>query len=377
MRRWRCTGSRTMANAGHTSGIETAVYRLHSPLDLRLAVAAVARLPSLSRFSPVDLSLLATVVSELGSNILKYAGNGHIRVQTRLEDFRTAVELVAEDAGPGIPDIDLALQEHYSSSGTLGLGLSGVRRMVSEFHIDSAPGKGCRVRVRKWLTPVPVAHSPASRSVVSMVTHTRTHLVQAASSQGLVFEIAEINRPCYPQYVSGDSTLVLPMAGGMLLACIDASGHGKRAHALAAQLAEYLRAAAHSDLAALLYQLHLRAAGTIGAAIAVGYLDLACNTLSLAGIGNIRMRCIGPTPWVGICRDGVLGERFPTPDVQRFNLRSDDVVLLYSDGIREAISPEVRTRVHLGTAQHIAETVLRVGGKATDDASCIVVKCKT
>ncbi len=373
-----------MSTAGRNAGIETAFFRLQSALDLRMAVLDVARMPSLAAFSPVDLSLLATVVAELGSNILKYAGSGHIRVQTTQNSLRTAVELVAEDAGPGIPDIPLALQEHYSSSGTLGLGLSGVRRMVSEFHIDSAPGKGCRVRVRKWLTLPPAAlaeHAaslPPQRPAVAMVTHTRSHQAQDASGHGLAYDIAEINRPCYPEYVSGDCTVVHPQPGGVLLACIDASGHGKRAHTLAQQLAEQLRAmhAQHTDLPALLHQLHLRAVGTVGAAIAVAYLDLAHNTLHLAGIGNIRIRCIGPTPWVGICRDGVLGERFPTPDVQHFALRADDVLLLYSDGIRETISSEVRTRVHLGTAQQIAETVLRVGGKATDDASCIVVKCK-
>jgi anti-sigma regulatory factor (Ser/Thr protein kinase) len=370
-----------MTSAGHSAGVGTAFFRLHSPLDLRMAVADVAQMPSLARFSPVDLSLLATVVAELGSNILKYAGSGHIRVQTISEDFRTCVELVAEDFGPGIPDIPLALQEHYSTSGSLGLGLSGVRRMVSEFHIDSAPGQGCRVRVRKWLTPPPVAPTGSTRPAMAMVTHTRTHRAQDAAGVGLQFDIAEINRPCYPEYVSGDSTLVRPLQGGLLLACIDASGHGKRAHALSLQLVEHLLEytgkTTHTDLAALLHHLHLHAVGSIGAAMAVAYLDLARNTLSLAGIGNIRIRCIGPTPWVGICRDGVLGERFPTPDVQHFTLQADDVVLLYSDGIREAIGHEVRPRVHLGTAQQIAQTVLQLGGKTTDDASCIVVKCKT
>lgn len=249
--------------------------------------------------------------------------------------------------------------------------------MVSEFHIDSAPGKGCRVRVRKWLTLPPAAHAASERPAVAMVTHTRTHQAQDAAGQSLQFEIAKINRPCYPEYVSGDSTVVRPLQDGILLACIDASGHGKRAHALSVLLADHLRATTHHDLASLLHQLHQRAVGTIGAAIAVAYLDLARNTLSLAEIGNIRIRCIGATPWVGICRDGVLGERFSTPDVQHFSLQADDVVLLFSDGIREAISHEIRPRLHLGTARQISEAVLRVGGKTTDDASCIVVKCKT
>nr|WP_315204299.1 ATP-binding protein [uncultured Albidiferax sp.] len=370
-----------MTSAGHSTAVGTAFFRLHSALDLRMAVADVAHMPSLARFSPVDLSLLATVVSELGSNILKYAGSGHIRVQTTADASRTCVELVAEDFGPGIPDVPLALQEHYSTSGSLGLGLSGVRRMVSEFQIESAPGQGCRVRVRKWLTAPPLAPTGSTRPAMAMVTHTRTHQAQDAGGKGLQFEIAEINRPCYPEYVSGDCTLVRPVPGGLLLACIDASGHGKRAHALSAQLAAHLvqclGQAPHTDLAALMHQLHLRAVGSIGAAMALAYLDLARNTLSLVGIGNIRIRCIGPSPWAGICRDGVLGERFPTPDVQHFTLQADDVVLLYSDGIREAIGHEVRPRVHLSTAPQIAQTVLQVGGKTTDDASCIVVKCKT
>jgi serine/threonine protein phosphatase PrpC len=73
----------------------------------------------------------------------------------------------------------------------------------------------------------------------------------------------------------------------------------------------------------------------------------------------------------------MLGERFPTPHVQHFALHADDVVLLYSDGIRETISSQMLRRARLGTAQQIAEQVLREGSKSTDDASCVVLKCKS
>lgn len=353
---------------------ETAIFRLRSMLDVRMAASGVMGLASLASCTPLDLSQLATLVSELGSNILKYAGTGQIRVQTVQEDFRTGVEVVAEDNGPGIPDIAQALQEHYSSSGTLGLGLSGVRRMVSEFHIDSAPGRGCRVRVQKWMAKPPIWRKPASPLPSARVS---TYLHSGPPRPAESFETAEVNRPCHPEHVSGDSTVVQPAAGGMLLACIDASGHGARAHALSMRLAQQLRAAAGADLAHLLWLLHQSAVGTLGAAAAIAFVDTARSTLAFAGIGNIRIRCVGATPWTGICRDGVLGERFPTPEVQHFHLHAGDVVLLYSDGIRETLSTQVLARAHLGTAAHIADSVLQHGGKTTDDASCVVLKCRT
>jgi len=191
------------------------------------------------------------------------------------------------------------------------------------------------------------------------------------------FDTAEVNRPCYPEHVSGDSTVVKQVAGGILLGCIDASGHGARAHDLSVRLAQQLRAAAGTDLGHLLWLLHQSAVGTIGAAAAIAFVDTTHSTLAFAGIGNIRIRCVGAAPWAGICRDGVLGERFPTPEVQRFHLHAGDVVLLYSDGIRETLSTQVLARMHLGVASHIAENVLQHGGKSTDDASCVVLKCRT
>jgi len=362
-----------VSTASHPWASETATFRLQSMLDLRMAASGVMGMASLARCTPLDLSQLATLVSELGSNILKYAGSGQIRVQTVQEDFRTGVEVVAEDNGPGIPDIAQAMQEHYSSSGTLGLGLSGVRRMVSEFHIDSAPGRGCRVRVQKWMAKPAALHKAAgpASSLSPLPSVPAVPVVPAVS-----FDTAEINRPCHPESISGDSTVVQPVADGILLGCIDASGHGAHAHDLSVRLAQRLRAAAGTDIAHLLWLLHQSAVGTIGAAAAIAFVDTTRSTLAFAGVGNIRIRCVGAVPWAGICRDGVLGERFPTPEVQHFQLHAGDVVLLYSDGIRETLSTQVLARAHLGTASHIADNVLQHGGKSTDDASCVVLKCR-
>jgi serine/threonine-protein kinase RsbT len=95
--------------------------------------------------------MFATAVSELARNILCYAGSGEIQLRWVEERTRRGIEVVALDKGPGIPDVERALQDHYSSAGTLGLGLPGVRRLMDEFRLESEVGKGTRVTARKWL----------------------------------------------------------------------------------------------------------------------------------------------------------------------------------------------------------------------------------
>ncbi len=102
-------------------------------------------------FDETPSRMIATVVSELVRNILKYAGTGEIRLRQVKRTGGHGIEIEAVDRGPGIADCEAAMRDHFSSGGTLGLGLPGVRRMMDEFTLESTPGKGTRVTVRKWL----------------------------------------------------------------------------------------------------------------------------------------------------------------------------------------------------------------------------------
>jgi serine/threonine-protein kinase RsbT len=119
--------------------------------DVSRAVMQARRCAEVTGFDLAAMSMLATVASELARNIIKYAGSGEITVSTLDETDQRGVQIVAHDRGPGIADIDQAMQDNYSSGGTLGLGLPGVRRMVDHMHIDTAPGRGTTVTVRKIL----------------------------------------------------------------------------------------------------------------------------------------------------------------------------------------------------------------------------------
>ena len=101
-------------------------------------------------FSLVDQTKLVTAASELARNTVVYGGGGTLLLEQVEDGIRHGLRLVFEDNGPGIADIERALQDGFTSGGGLGLGLGGARRLVNEFHIRSVPGQGTSVTVVKW-----------------------------------------------------------------------------------------------------------------------------------------------------------------------------------------------------------------------------------
>jgi serine/threonine-protein kinase RsbT len=101
-------------------------------------------------FSSGDATLVATAISELARNIVSYARKGEIQLNTVQGSGRQGILIVASDDGPGIQDIRQAMRDGFSTSGSLGLGLPGVRRLMDEFEIASEPGQGTIVKVKKW-----------------------------------------------------------------------------------------------------------------------------------------------------------------------------------------------------------------------------------
>lgn len=101
-------------------------------------------------FSNTDATLVATAISELARNIVHYAKEGEITLNTLNKSEAHGIVVVARDKGPGISNLEQAMKMGYSTSGSLGIGLPGVRRLMDEFTIDSRPGHGTTVTVKKW-----------------------------------------------------------------------------------------------------------------------------------------------------------------------------------------------------------------------------------
>jgi serine/threonine-protein kinase RsbT len=101
-------------------------------------------------FGLVDQTKLVTAASELARNAVLYGGGGTLLLEALNDGPRRGLRLVFSDEGPGIPDVELALRDGYTTAGGLGLGLGGARRLVNEFEIDSQPGKGTRIAIVRW-----------------------------------------------------------------------------------------------------------------------------------------------------------------------------------------------------------------------------------
>ena len=101
-------------------------------------------------FSSTDLTLLATAISEVARNITTYAGEGEVALRVLHDSGREGIEVIASDDGPGIENVERAMQDGFTTGSGLGLGLPGARRLVDEFDVRTQPGSGTRVRLVKW-----------------------------------------------------------------------------------------------------------------------------------------------------------------------------------------------------------------------------------
>ena len=318
----------------------------------------------------------ATVVSELGMNIIRYAGHGSLTLSLE-GGARGYLEVLAEDKGPGILDVGQAMTESFSSRGTLGLGLPGVRRMSDTFDIRSSPGAGTTVRARRNFnaTPRAAAALPLAPATPALVQFARVNTGPAGSGE---WQHALARRPCYGEVVSGDGSLVQPLARGLLAAIIDVLGHGEQAHTLARFCERWLATHAHADVADLVQNLHREIKGSVGAALTLAYLDIEARSMTVVGVGNTRLYglrvpslCIDAQPGI------VGGSNLPRLRATVVPIAPQDVLLFTSDGISEQLDVQDLQAIRHHPVHRIAQQVLRDHGKDYDDATCLVLRCPT
>ncbi|HET8668632.1 MAG TPA: anti-sigma regulatory factor [Terriglobales bacterium] len=101
-------------------------------------------------FNLVDQTKLVTAASELARNMLDYGGGGEVKLEEVANGVRRGLRVTFEDQGPGIPDVEVALRDGYTTGEGLGMGLGGAKRLVNEFEIDSRVGQGTRVVITRW-----------------------------------------------------------------------------------------------------------------------------------------------------------------------------------------------------------------------------------
>jgi serine/threonine-protein kinase RsbT len=126
------------------------VLQLRNEHDIVLARQAVRKLSQELSFSIVDQTKMVTAASELARNTVTYGQGGRMRWEILLDGIKKGLRLTFEDNGPGIADVSLAMTDGWTSGSGLGMGLTGAKRLVNEFHLQTTPGQGTRVTITRW-----------------------------------------------------------------------------------------------------------------------------------------------------------------------------------------------------------------------------------
>ncbi|MDM5201245.1 anti-sigma regulatory factor [Fictibacillus enclensis] len=127
------------------------IVDIHTEKDIVAARKRVKQLAQTLHFSSINQVRISTAVSELARNIYLYAGKGTISFEAYFDENKIGIKLTATDQGPGIPSVRKVLEDGYSTSGGLGMGLPGVKRLMDEFVIDSGLGIGTTIIAVKWV----------------------------------------------------------------------------------------------------------------------------------------------------------------------------------------------------------------------------------
>jgi anti-sigma regulatory factor (Ser/Thr protein kinase) len=301
-------------------------------------------------FGETRVAEIEIAVTELGTNLHKHAREGVLLVRSVRAVEEAAVEVVAIDSGPGMANIEEAMRDGRSSTGTLGVGLGAVTRLADACSVLSEPGAG---------------------TIVSARFHRRRGTPAELPGEAA----AGITRPIDGEDVCGDSYAVCDEDGRIRLMMCDGSGHGP----LAAWASQAAVRSFHDDRsggpAEILARIHAAMRGTRGGAVAVADIDLERRTVLFAGLGNIAGSVVADGRKHGMVSvPGIAGYQARTIKTFDYALPEGAVVVLHSDGLTERWSPENRDRLFGRDPLSIAAALLRDAGVRKDDAGVLVAR---
>lgn len=189
-------------------------------------------------------------------------------------------------------------------------------------------------------------------------------------------------RPCLGERVSGDIAIVEQREQLLFIAIIDALGHGANAHLVACEAKDYLQKFWHDDVCHTMVQLHEKLKGSLGAAVGLAVLNLETNQLSYTGVGNTVIRILRQQNQKDCSQrlysaEGIVGAHIRHPVAQTIQVRQSDLILLYTDGIKEHLSLQEYPLIFADDVMTISKKLVRLFGKNHDDATCIALKYNT
>ena len=316
------------------------------------------RVTSLARgigFNETDTGRVALAVTELATNLVKYATNGALVSRVVPQFDGCGIEVLALDTGPGMANVTECLRDGYSTTGSPGTGLGAVLRLSSLSEIYSAPGKG-----------------------TAMLTHFQPQGARTRRSLAVRRLPATLGAVCLPhvgETVCGDAWAIDQRAGRVRVMVADGLGHGPLALEAAQEAVSVFRAHPTLAPAALLEVMHTALRRTRGAAVAVAEIDLTAQLVHFAGVGNIAGTVLVPAGRHGLTSlNGIVG--YTLPKIQTFTHPWADKALLvmHSDGLLSRWDFDNYPGLTLRHPSIIAGVLYRQYTRGRDDVTVIAVK---
>ena len=357
-----------MLTITYPNQMDANIFKISSLPELQMTLGCIDKLPILEDLSKAKRTIITTIISELGMNILKYAGHGEVRIYSKVSSSESYIDIVAKDNGPGIPDVTLALQDHFSTGGTLGLGLSGVKRMADRFNINSDQFNGTVIVARKYLKQSSL-HKYSKAILNTIDEH------QPTESKDPNFNVSSSFKHFGHNIKGGDATLAVKHKDGFLLAIIDVLGHGEEAFSLASNIVEYISNNLTTNLVNLMHDLHATFKCSRGAAINLAYINLKRQSCHSIGVGNTNTAIIGNRNWKGFSYNGIVGDRIPsTLAEQTTTFIPGDLILFWTDGLPSRQTLDMINTIKYKTAEQITHQLIAKLAKPFDDSGCLVFK---
>jgi anti-sigma regulatory factor (Ser/Thr protein kinase) len=322
-------------------------FVIFEEIDVLRARKAGRDLASSSGFNDIKTTEIEIAISELGLNIIKHkAVRGEI-ILTLVQDegSLTGFEIIARDHGPGMPDTVAAMRDGESSTGTLGIGLSGVKRLMDEFSLSSELGRGTVVKVRKWLD----------------------------SGEPLAARFSVLSRPKFGESLSGDAYFIRRTHSGLFLSVVDALGHGNEANKTVVQALDILGNCFNDDLEDIAATCHRGLRYTRGVALGMCRILHQEGIVEHLSVGNVELRVYqGAKEQHTVCFNGTLGMETERYHVSRYPYTPRTCLVLFSDGVSGKF--QLSEFLLEKTPVEIASYVFRNFSREYDDATVLVLK---
>jgi anti-sigma regulatory factor (Ser/Thr protein kinase) len=321
--------------------------------EIPLAQRAARDLAAALGFDEICCEEVALAASELASNLVQHAGGGSMEVIPVTEGLRLGIRIQTSDNGPGIPDVEKAMTDGFSTCGGLGYGLGSVNRFMDSLHIASprASQGGTNIVCTRWLRAEEPGLSPCP---LAIGVATRAHPAMTAN---------------------GDAFVVKRWSTQALVAVIDGVGHGELARRAAQTARHYVETHYDAPLADLFVGTGRACSSTRGVVMAVARFDWSRLRFAFASIGNIETRLAGKGQGRNfIVRRGIVGVNAPSAVVTEHPWEQDGILVLHSDGIGSHWQWNDFPELISAPPEAAARRLVSALAKDDDDATVVVVK---